>query len=102
MAANCTCWKSHPIPINLIPSSIAIKPESQEDASNAGKKDFVNVKRTVWHTAFYEIVKSIEQYTETGTSVFCGDKITRQIFPRVLFISADYEEQYVVPCKLLC
>ena len=58
--------------------------------------DFVNTKRTVWQTAFLEIVQSIEQYTETGTSVVCGDQITRQIFPRVLFISADYEEQYVI------
>ncbi len=60
------------------------------------KTDFVNTKRTVWHTAFLEIVQSIEQYTEIGTSVVCGDKKTRQIFPRVLFISADYEEQYVI------
>ncbi|KJA14864.1 hypothetical protein HYPSUDRAFT_119953, partial [Hypholoma sublateritium FD-334 SS-4] len=68
-------------------------PIAQEDAGNTGKKDFMNAKRTVWHTAFYEIVKSIEQYTESGTTVICGDKIERQIFPRVLFLSANYEEQ---------
>lgn len=67
------------------------KPE--EDAAESGKPRFVNLKRVIWHTAFHEILRSIEKHAEFGTSITCGDGIKRQIFPRILIISADYEEQ---------
>lgn len=68
-----------------------IKPE--DDAAESGKPGFVNLKRVIWHTAFHEILRSIEHHAEFGTSITCGDGVKRQIFPRIIIISADYEEQ---------
>jgi Plavaka transposase len=57
----------------------------------------------VWHKAFYEIVESIEKHTELGFSLYCGDGVRRKLYPYILIVSADYEEQYVVvsPCQLI-
>lgn len=68
----------------------------QEDAGETGKKGFVNFKRIVWHESFYEILRSIEQYSQVGLSYTCADNILRWIYFIILIISADYEEQYVV------
>jgi hypothetical protein len=60
----------------------------------SGKKDFVNMKRVVWHEAFLEILKTLEQYAKTGWYFTgCADEIPRWLFPVVLLLSADYEEQ---------
>jgi hypothetical protein len=40
-----------------------------------------------------EIVSSIEPLTETGYNLRCGDGADRVIFPHILILSADYEEQ---------
>jgi len=37
-----------------------------EDAAESGKKDYINMKRVVWHEAFLEILKTLEQYSKTG------------------------------------
>jgi Plavaka transposase len=50
----------------------------------------------VWHKAFYEVVESIEKFTELGFALDCGDGVRRKIYPSILIVSADYEEQYVV------
>lgn len=78
----------------------------QEDAGETGKKGFVNFKRVVWHESFYEILRSIEQYSQVGLSYHCADDILRWIYFIILIISADYEEQYVLyihqyPCQSL-
>jgi hypothetical protein len=76
----------------------------QEDAGETGKKGFVNFKRIVWHESFYEILRSIEQYSHVGLSYPCSDDILRLIYFIILIISADYEEQYVLyihPCQSL-
>ncbi|EDR06114.1 uncharacterized protein LACBIDRAFT_329259 [Laccaria bicolor S238N-H82] len=67
----------------------------QEDSGETGKKKYVNFKRVVWHKAFYEILKSVEQYAETGYHLTTAD-IERWMFPIVLIASADYEEQCVI------
>ena len=53
----------------------------------------MRLKREIWHRAMYEIVSSIESLTETGHHLHCGDKVDRTIFPHILILSADYEEQ---------
>lgn len=68
----------------------------EEDSAEAGKKGFVDFKRVVWHKAFYTIVESIEEYAELGFALDCGDGVRRKIYPSILIISADYEEQCVV------
>ncbi|KAF8956124.1 hypothetical protein BDZ97DRAFT_1907300 [Flammula alnicola] len=71
-------------------------PIPEEDAQEKGKKDFVNLKREIWHKAVYEIIHSIELHTEIGTAITCGDQVIRQIFPHILIISADFEEQSMI------
>lgn len=51
------------------------------------------MKRVVWHTAFLEILKSIKPLTKTGCMFNCADGVARWIFPIILILSADYEEQ---------
>ena len=44
-------------------------------------------------SAFYKLVETIKNYSATGCWVDCGDKIRRHIFPLILILAADYEEQ---------
>ncbi|KAF9044107.1 hypothetical protein BJ165DRAFT_1594751 [Panaeolus papilionaceus] len=68
-------------------------PIISELSSESGKQAFVNHKREVWHQAVSEIFDSLNDWMQLGTSIQCGDGVVRQIFPRLLMISADYEEQ---------
>jgi len=54
----------------------------------------VNFKRVVWHDSFYELLDSIHIHSKTGFHIRCGDGIVRHLFPAILILSADYEEQY--------
>jgi len=64
-----------------------------EDANEAGKTGFVNFKRVVWHESFYRLLDSVSAYSKTGFSTECADTIMRHLYPLVLILSADYEEQ---------
>lgn len=65
----------------------------KEDAGETKKKHFVNLKRVVWHEGFKQVLESIVEYSKTGYWKVCGDKIRRWLFPLILILSADYEEQ---------
>jgi Plavaka transposase len=58
-----------------------------------GRPTWVNFKRIIWHAAFFKLVESIEKYSAEGCWVSCGDGIPRNIYPLVLILAADYEEQ---------
>jgi hypothetical protein len=62
-------------------------------AEDKGKKEWVNFKRVVWHESFYKLLETIEVYSAVGYWVECGDGIARHIFPLILILAADYEEQ---------
>ncbi|KAF8151553.1 hypothetical protein B0H34DRAFT_678154 [Crassisporium funariophilum] len=47
----------------------------------------------IWHAAVNKIVKSIKPYAQTGFKIECGDGITRIIYPHIIMLSANYEEQ---------
>jgi len=76
---------------NLFSILIALS-QIQEDSGETGKKGYVNFKRVVWHQAFYEVLKSVEQYAKTGYTMTISD-FEKWMFPIVLIASADYEEQ---------
>ncbi|KAF8961518.1 hypothetical protein BDZ97DRAFT_1921202 [Flammula alnicola] len=67
-----------------------------EDEAEKGKKSYVDFKRVVWHQSFFKLLETIAQYSKTGCWVKCGDGIERQLFPVVLILSADYEEQCIM------
>jgi len=65
----------------------------EDDAKNKGRAGWVDFKRVVWHASFYKLLESIEAISEIGHWVKCGDGVERHIFPLILILSADYEEQ---------
>ena len=66
----------------------------EEDAAESKKPGYVNFKRVVWHKSWYELIESIRQLSKIGCRVECADGVVRHIFPVILILSADYEEQY--------
>jgi len=66
----------------------------EEEAEESGKKDYVNFKRVVWHDSFYELLDSIQAYSQVGFHIKCADGVERHLYPVILILSADYEEQY--------
>ncbi|KAF9480048.1 hypothetical protein BDN70DRAFT_878082 [Pholiota conissans] len=71
-------------------------PIPEEEALESGKLAFINLKRKIWHAAFTIIIDSIKHYAKTGARLRCGDNVDRNIYPRILIISADYEEMCMV------
>ncbi|KAG0700922.1 hypothetical protein DFH29DRAFT_982909 [Suillus ampliporus] len=71
-----------------------------EDPEHAGKRSFVNFKNAVWHESFLKLLESIIQFSRTGYWFECGDAIRRLIWPLILILSADYEEQCIM--ALIC
>ena len=67
----------------------------EEDVGKAGKHGYVNFKHVVWHKSFYLMLESIMSISSTGSWFRCGDDIVRHLFPYILILSADYEEQFV-------
>ncbi|CAA7262265.1 unnamed protein product [Cyclocybe aegerita] len=68
-------------------------PIPEDVAGEKGKRWFVNLKREIWHEAVALIVALIELYTKLGAAVQCADGVTHQLFPHILMLSADFEEQ---------
>lgn len=64
-----------------------------ETAGEKEKADWVDFKRVVWHASFWKLVESIENPSFTGFWVRCGDGIERHVFPLILILATDYEEQ---------
>lgn len=72
-----------------------------EEADEEGKMGFVNFKRVVWHESFLKLLELVVQYSKTGYAHQCFDMIIRWLFPILLILSADYEEQYVLVFSVL-
>lgn len=68
----------------------------KDSNEGSGKANYVDFKRIVWHECFRKLLKSIAEHSEKGCWIHCADGIDRRLFPCILIISADYEEQYVV------
>ena len=68
--------------------------EIEEDAAESRKPNYVNFKCVVWHKSFYELLASIRELSKVGYNIQCADGVIRHIFPAILMLSADYEEQY--------
>ena len=76
----------------VLPSNNAFKIE--EDAAESGKAKYSNFKRIVWHKSFYKLLASIRELSKIGYHIECADGEIRHIFPAIIILSADYEEQY--------
>ncbi|KAG2057487.1 hypothetical protein BDR06DRAFT_980881 [Suillus hirtellus] len=83
-------------------------PIVSEKADEEGKTGFVNFKHIVWHKSFLKLLELIVQYSKTGYVHQCFDMIICWLFPILLILSADYEEQCMMSlirgqnCKCPC
>ncbi|KAG2092954.1 uncharacterized protein F5147DRAFT_747983 [Suillus discolor] len=75
-------------------------PIVSEDQKHTKKKGFVDFKNAVWHTSFYQLLQSIELHLKTGywfeCSSYSWDQIRCRLWPLILILSGDYEEQCVM------
>ncbi|KAI6006349.1 hypothetical protein F5J12DRAFT_905767 [Pisolithus orientalis] len=71
-------------------SWLPIVPES---AKEEGKTSYTNYKCVIWHEAFLCIIDRLAELSKLGYKYECYDKITQWLFPLILILSADYEEQ---------
>ncbi|KAJ2932117.1 hypothetical protein H1R20_g4995, partial [Candolleomyces eurysporus] len=67
-----------------------------EDADKSGKKRFVDFKRVVWHKALKKILQSLEAWAESGYYHEISEDLARWLYPIILILSADFEEQCVM------
>ncbi|KAG2104264.1 hypothetical protein BD769DRAFT_1630826 [Suillus cothurnatus] len=71
-------------------------PITVENQEHAKKKNYVDFKNAVWHTSFYQLLASVAKHSNTGYWFECGDGINRRLWPLILILSADYEEQCIM------
>ncbi|KAG2116966.1 hypothetical protein DEU56DRAFT_874124 [Suillus clintonianus] len=67
-----------------------------EDQKHTKKKKYVDFKNAVWHTSFYQLLASVEKHSKTGYWFECADGIQCFLWPLILILSADYEEQCIM------
>ncbi|KAG1826427.1 hypothetical protein EV424DRAFT_1600316 [Suillus variegatus] len=71
-------------------------PIVNENQKDSRKASFVNFKNAVWHESFLQLIESVIQHSKTGYWFDCGDLIRRLLWPIILILSADYEEQCIM------
>ena len=81
---------------NYTPSLLLSVFQIKDDSNEHNKSAFANFKRMVWHESFFVIIRSIIAHSKTGCWLECGDGVKRWLFPIILMLSMDYEEQYVL------
>ncbi|KAG1859330.1 hypothetical protein DFJ58DRAFT_715722 [Suillus subalutaceus] len=64
-----------------------------EDSDEDSKLSYTNLKRVVWHESFSILLVTIILLSATGFAHECYDGTQRLLFPLILILSADYEEQ---------
>ena len=72
-----------------------------EDEKEEGKPGFVILKCVVWHKSFWTLLATIAHWAKLGHSFKCGDDVVRTLFPIILLLVSDYEEQYVLNSDLI-
>ncbi|KAF6755064.1 hypothetical protein DFP72DRAFT_1033140 [Ephemerocybe angulata] len=63
------------------------------DQGECSDKEFADYKRVVWHGCLGKLFESILEKGMKGCWIKCGDGVERWLFPFILILSADYEEQ---------
>ncbi|KZP13413.1 hypothetical protein FIBSPDRAFT_913092 [Athelia psychrophila] len=90
--------KAYPVVANGIGGGEVVGwlPIVEDIASERGKKNWVLHRNIVWHETFRKILKMIRKYSKIGFSHSCANAIVRWLWPFILILSADYEEQCVM------
>ncbi|KAG2034885.1 hypothetical protein BDR03DRAFT_869165, partial [Suillus americanus] len=64
-----------------------------KDASKEGKLRCTTLKHVIWHESFIKLLVNLDQYSKTGYPYSCYDNILCWLFPIILILSGDHEEQ---------
>ena len=64
-----------------------------EPAKEEAKKSWTNFKCIIWHESFMKLLEALIQLSWTGYKHRCHDGIEHWLFPLILILLADYEEQ---------
>ncbi|KAG1852470.1 hypothetical protein DFJ58DRAFT_728542 [Suillus subalutaceus] len=67
-----------------------------EDSDEDSKLSYTNLKRVVWHESFSILLVTIILLSATGFAHECYDRTQRWLFPLILILLANYEEQCVM------
>ncbi|KAG0702765.1 hypothetical protein DFH29DRAFT_982269 [Suillus ampliporus] len=68
----------------------------KEDKNHSGKPTFVNFKNVVWHASFLKILACLVSLLNFGSAIKYWDDVIHILYPIVLTLFADYEEQVVM------
>ena len=71
----------------------SVSKEYVEDEEEEGKPAFGNLKRVVWHEAFWVLLAVVAHWAQYGHAFKCGDDVVRVLYPIILLLVSDYEEQ---------
>ncbi|EPT01467.1 hypothetical protein FOMPIDRAFT_1120536, partial [Fomitopsis schrenkii] len=69
---------------------LPLVPEGTAEDKN---REFVDHKRVVWHTAFYELCRKVEPMSHVGVTCKIPGLGKKNFFPYIAMLAADYEEQ---------
>ncbi|TFK17579.1 hypothetical protein FA15DRAFT_661341 [Coprinopsis marcescibilis] len=75
---------------------VAWLPIVEETEEDTGTTAFANHKQELYHACLRVLFRSIAYASHHGYHVVCGDFIIRHLFPGILIVSADYEEQCII------
>ncbi|KAG1883635.1 hypothetical protein F4604DRAFT_1920145 [Suillus subluteus] len=67
-----------------------------EDSDEDGKLSYTNLKCVIWHESFSILLVTIILLSATAFAHECYDRTQCWLFPLILILSADYEEQCVM------
>jgi hypothetical protein len=70
-----------------------MKLQVPEDNDKSGKKLFVDFKHIVWHACIAEILELLRRFSQFGYPYMCSDGIQCWLYPVILILSGDFEEQ---------
>ncbi|KAG1897469.1 uncharacterized protein F5891DRAFT_1191930 [Suillus fuscotomentosus] len=66
------------------------------DSDEDSKLSYTNLKKVVWHKSFMVLLETLILISKTSFAHQCYDKILRWLYPLILILLADYEEQCVM------
>ncbi|KAG6370447.1 hypothetical protein JVT61DRAFT_12066 [Boletus reticuloceps] len=64
-----------------------------EPAKTEQKKSWTNFERVIWHESFLKLLEALIHLSLTGYKHTCYDEVIHWLFPLILILSANYEEQ---------
>ncbi|KAK0496569.1 hypothetical protein EDD18DRAFT_1105675 [Armillaria luteobubalina] len=74
----------------------------KEEAQHTGKSYYADFKRAVWHKAFKFILSPIKDKSKFGAWVQVAGAAELYLFPTIMILSADYEEQCMMALTWGC